>query len=164
MAAAFGHRARRMPARAFNLRYRLRQNPNDSVNPADRACMAMNPKLQLLVVEDSEPDVEVLARYLLKAGLIVDIRRVQTEHDFVSALQDRTPDLILSDFSLPEFGGLRALELAVAHAPEIPFIYVSGTIGEERAIEALRRGATDYVLKTSLARLPTTVDRAWHEA
>ena len=152
-----------MPVRAFNLHCPLRQNPHDSVNPADMG-IAMNPKLQLLVVEDSEPDVEVLARYLLKAGLIVDIRRVQTEHDFVSALQDRTPDLILSDFSLPEFDGLQALELAVAHAPEIPFIYVSGTIGEERAIEALRRGATDYVLKTNLARLPTAIERALREA
>jgi len=138
-----------MPARAFNLHCRLRQNPHDSVNPADMARITMNPKLQLLVVEDSAPDAEVLARYLLKAGLIVDIRRVQTEHDFVSALQERTPDVILSDFSLPQFDGLRALELAVAYDPEIPFIYVSGTIGEERAIEALRRGATDYVLKTN---------------
>jgi diguanylate cyclase (GGDEF)-like protein len=126
--------------------------------------MTMNPKLQLLTVEDSEPDAEVTARALRKAGLIVDIRRVQTEHEFVSALQERTPDLILSDFSLPRFDGLRALELAVAHAPEIPFIYVSGTIGEERAIEALRRGATDYVLKTNLARLPTAIERALREA
>jgi len=124
----------------------------------------MNPKLQLLTVEDSEPDAEVVARSLRKAGLIVDIRRVQTEHDFMSALRERTPDLILSDFSLPQFDGLRALELAVAHAPETPFIYVSGTIGEERAIEALRRGATDYVLKTNLARLPTAIERALREA
>jgi CheY-like chemotaxis protein len=97
-------------------------------------CMTMS-KLQLLSVEDSEPDAEVTARALRKAGLIVDIRRVQTEHDFMSALRESTPDLILSDFSLPQFDGLRALELAAAHAPEIPFIYVSGTIGEERAIE-----------------------------
>jgi diguanylate cyclase (GGDEF)-like protein len=124
----------------------------------------MNMTLQLLVVEDSEADAELVARYLLKAGLIVDIQRVQTEHDFVSALQRKTPDLILSDFSLPQFDGLRALELAVAYAPETPFIYVSGTIGEERAIEALRRGATDYVLKTNMARLPAVVERALREA
>jgi diguanylate cyclase (GGDEF)-like protein len=124
----------------------------------------MNTILQLLVVEDSEADAELVARYLLKAGLIVDIQRVQTEHDFVSALQRKTPDLILSDFSLPQFDGLRALELAVAYAPETPFIYVSGTIGEERAIEALRRGATDYVLKTNMARLPAVVERALREA
>jgi diguanylate cyclase (GGDEF)-like protein len=153
-----------MPARAFNLHCRSRQCPHDPVNPADMACITMNPKLQLLTVEDSEPDAEVVARSLRKAGLIVDIRRVQTEHDFMSALRERTPDLILSDFSLPQFDGLRALELAVAHAPETPFIYVSGTIGEERAIEALRRGATDYVLKTNLARLPTAIERALREA
>jgi len=124
----------------------------------------MTPKLQLLAVEDSETDAELVARSLVKAGLIVDIQRVETESDFVSALQKRTPDLILSDFSLPQFNGLRALDLAIAHAPETPFIYVSGTIGEERAIEALRRGATDYVLKTNLARLPSAVERALREA
>jgi len=124
----------------------------------------MTPKLQLLAVEDSETDAELVARSLLKAGLIVDIQRVETEPGFVSALQRRTPDLILSDFSLPQFNGLRALDLAIAHAPQTPFIYVSGTIGEERAIEALRRGATDYVLKSNLARLPSAVERALREA
>jgi diguanylate cyclase (GGDEF)-like protein len=124
----------------------------------------MIPKLQLLTVEDSKNDAELVERCLLKAGLIVEIERVQTEREFVSALKKRTPDIILSDFSLPQFDGLRALDLAVAHAPETPFIYVSGTIGEERAIEALRRGATDYVLKTNLARLPSAVDRAMREA
>jgi diguanylate cyclase (GGDEF)-like protein len=124
----------------------------------------MTLKLQLLVVEDSETDAELVARSLVKAGLIADIQRVETESDFVSALQKRTPNLILSDFSLPQFNGLRALDLAIAHAPETPFIYVSGTIGEERAIEALRRGATDYVLKTNLARLPSAVERALREA
>ena len=82
----------------------------------------------------------------------------------MSALQKRRPDLILSDFSLPHFDGIRALDLAVTYAPETPFIYVSGTIGEERAIEALRRGATDYVLKTNLARLSPAVERALREA
>ncbi len=124
----------------------------------------MTPKLQLLAVEDSETDAELIARSLGKAGLTFDIQRVETESDFVSALQRRTPALILSDFSLPQFNGLRALDLAIAHAPETPFIYVSGTIGEERAIEALRRGATDYVLKTNLARLPSAVERALREA
>jgi diguanylate cyclase (GGDEF)-like protein len=124
----------------------------------------MIPKLRLLAVEDSRNDAELVERCLLKAGLIVEIQRVQTEHEFVSALEKRTPDVILSDFSLPQFSGLRALDLAVAHAPDTPFIYVSGTIGEERAIEALRRGATDYVLKTNLARLPSAVDRAMREA
>jgi diguanylate cyclase (GGDEF)-like protein len=125
---------------------------------------AMKPTLQLLVVEDSEMDAELIARHLVKGGLIVDIQRVETEPDFVSALQRRKPDLILSDFALPQFDGLRALDIALEHAPETPFIYVSGTIGEERAIDALRRGAIDYVFKSNLARLPSAVERALREA
>ena len=116
--------------------------------------------LQLVIVEDSEADAELVSRHLAKAGVRAEIRRVQTEQDFVTALKTRRPDLIISDFSLPQFDGLRALELAAVHAPEIPFIYVSGTIGEERAIDALRRGATDYVLKTNLSRLSSAVERA----
>jgi len=81
----------------------------------------------------------------------------------VAALRSVQPDLILSDFSLPQFNGLRALAVAVEQAPETPFIFVSGTIGEERAIDALRRGATDYVLKTNLSRLAAAVERALRE-
>jgi diguanylate cyclase (GGDEF)-like protein len=121
------------------------------------------PSLQVLAVEDSETDAELLGRYLAKAGIDCVIRRVDTERDFVRALSDLMPDLILSDFSLPTFDGLRALDLAVIHAPGVPFIYVSGTIGEERAIDALRRGAIDYVLKTNLSRLPSAVERALRE-
>jgi diguanylate cyclase (GGDEF)-like protein len=124
----------------------------------------MSAKLQLVVVEDSVVDAELVARHLAKAGLDVAMHRVQTESDFVSALNEKRPDLILSDFSLPQFSGLRALDVAIAHAPETPFIYVSGTIGEERAIDALRRGATDYVLKTNLSRLSSAVERALREA
>jgi signal transduction histidine kinase/DNA-binding response OmpR family regulator len=124
----------------------------------------MKAKLQLVAVEDSETDAQIAARHLAKAGLDCVIHRVQTEREFASALHEIQPDLILSDFSLPEFDGLRALEIAVARAPETPFIFVSGTIGEERAIDALRRGATDYVLKTNLSRLSTAVERALREA
>jgi len=124
----------------------------------------MSAKLQMVVVEDSVIDAELVARHLAKAGLDVVMHRVQTESEFVSALQESRPDVILSDFSLPQFSGLRALDVAIAHAPETPFIYVSGTIGEERAIDALRRGATDYVLKTNLSRLSSAVERALREA
>jgi len=123
----------------------------------------MKAKLRLLMVEDSDADAELMARNLAKAGLQVDIHRVDTERDFVQALQKIEPDVILSDFSLPQFDGLRALDIAVLHAPETPFIFVSGTIGEERAIDALRRGATDYVLKTNLPRLGAAVERALRE-
>src|SRR6202789_634308 len=124
----------------------------------------MTAKLQLVVVEDSVIDAELVARHLAKAGLDVVMHRVQTESELVSALREKQPDLILSDFSLPQFSGLRALDIALAIAPETPFIYVSGTIGEERAIDALRRGATDYVLKTNLSRLSSAVERALREA
>ena len=124
----------------------------------------MKPKLKLVVVEDSVADAELLARHLAKAGLNCVINRVQTEPEFLAALRGDGPDLILSDFSLPSFSGLRALDLAVIHAPDIPFIYVSGTIGEERAIDALRRGATDYVLKSNLSRLSSAIERALREA
>jgi diguanylate cyclase (GGDEF)-like protein len=123
----------------------------------------MNTKLQVVIVEDSVTDAELVARTFAKAGMDVVLHRVQTESTFVSALLKIRPDLILSDFSLPQFDGLQALDLAVVHAPETPFIYVSGTIGEERAIDALRRGATDYVLKTNLSRLPSAVQRALRE-
>jgi diguanylate cyclase (GGDEF)-like protein len=124
----------------------------------------MRTQLKLVVVEDSVADAELLARHLAKAGLHCAINRVQTEPEFIAALHEDKPDLILSDFSLPNFSGLRALDLAVVHAPDTPFIYVSGTIGEERAIDALRRGATDYVLKSNLSRLSSAIERALREA
>jgi len=137
-----------------------------SIRIADRGGgnpRAMKVKLKLVMVEDSDADAELVARNLAKAGLDVAIHRVETEPDFVHALHTIEPDVILSDFSLPQFDGLRALDMAVAHAPETPFIFVSGTIGEERAIDALRRGATDYVLKTNLSRLPAAVERSLRE-
>jgi diguanylate cyclase (GGDEF)-like protein len=124
----------------------------------------MEPQLQVVMVEDSAPDGEIIARHLAKAGLNCLIHRVQTESEFTQALLNRKPDIILSDFSLPHFDGLRALAIAVASAPQTPFIFVSGTLGEERAIEALRLGATDYVLKTNLSRLSSAVERALREA
>ena len=107
----------------------------------------MTEKLRVVIVEDSEPDAELLVRRLSKAGFVMDVERVETESDFIRALTQKDPHLIFSDFSLPNFSGFRALEVASERAPHTPFIYVSGTIGEERAIEALHRGATDYVLK-----------------
>jgi diguanylate cyclase (GGDEF)-like protein len=124
----------------------------------------MKTQLNLVVVEDSVADAELLARHLAKSGLNCVINRVQTEPEYLEALHRVKPDLILSDFSLPNFSGLRALDLAVIHAPDTPFIYVSGTIGEERAIDALRRGATDYVLKSNLSRLSSAIERALREA
>ncbi|HEX4153495.1 MAG TPA: EAL domain-containing protein [Steroidobacteraceae bacterium] len=124
----------------------------------------MPAKLRLLLVEDNTADAEIIARHLARARIDCAIDRVQTEADLLSALNAQEFDLIISDFSLPQFDGLRALEIAIDRAPDVPFIFVSGTIGEERAIEAVRRGATDYVLKTNLTRLSSAVERALREA
>jgi diguanylate cyclase (GGDEF)-like protein len=120
--------------------------------------------LNFVLVEDSDDDQEIVARQLANAGLNCVIHRVETERDFIDALKGVRPDLIISDFSLPQFDGRRALDIALAEAPSTPFIYVSGTLGEEKAVEALKRGATDYVLKTNLSRLPSSVERALQEA
>lgn len=124
----------------------------------------MTAKLRLVLVEDDPADGELVARHLAKAHFDCLIHRVQTEAGLLSALSAVHPDLIISDFTLPRFNGLRALEIANTHAPETPFIFVSGTIGEERAIAAMREGATDYVLKGNLARLSSSVERALREA
>jgi diguanylate cyclase (GGDEF)-like protein/PAS domain S-box-containing protein len=120
--------------------------------------------VRVLMIEDTETDAELARRSLRVDGIDCFSRRVDTEAAFIAALREDSWDLILSDFSLPQFDGLSALTIAVREAPDIPFIFLSGTIGEERAIEALRRGAIDYVLKTNPKRLAPAVRRALHEA
>ncbi len=121
-------------------------------------------QINVLFVEDSEVDVELELRALQRDGLEVLFQRVDSEVALRQALGTIQPDAILSDFSMPGFDGLRALSLSREIAPRVPFIFVSGTIGEERAIEAIRNGATDYVLKNNLRRLPTSVRRALGES
>src|SRR2546427_2566055 len=122
------------------------------------------PVLRLLLTEDNPADAELELRELKRAGLRIAHRIADTEQGFVSALREFSPDVILSDFSMPGFDGMAALALARDLAPDTPFIFVSGTLGEEYAIRALRNGAADYVLKTNMVRLPPTVDRAVKEA
>jgi signal transduction histidine kinase/DNA-binding response OmpR family regulator len=114
----------------------------------------------ILHLEDSDLDAELVRDRLQKAGLAVAIELVSNRKDFVVKLQERRYDLILSDYQVPTFNGLAALELARAHQPETPFIFVSGAMGEEFAVETLKRGATDYVLKQRLTRLPAAIERA----
>src|SRR6185437_10416932 len=120
--------------------------------------------IRVLLVEDMELEAELTSSHLRRHGIAHTMQRVETDEAMRAALRDFRPTIILSDFSLPQFDGLRALEVARECAPETPFLFVSGTIGEERAIEALRRGAVDYVLKSSLARLGAAVQRALQEA
>ena len=120
--------------------------------------------LRVLLLEDSVADAELTLRALSGAGLPIETLRVDSPADYLHALKTFAPHLILSDFSLPTFDGLSALELTRTTCPDVPFVFVSGTIGEERAVEAMRRGATDYVLKDRLERLIPVVTRAIKEA
>ncbi|MEO6079740.1 MAG: EAL domain-containing protein [Steroidobacteraceae bacterium] len=120
--------------------------------------------IRILFVEDRQADVDLALHQLKRAGMSCISQRVETEAALIGALQKFEPNLILSDFSLPQFDGMSALRIATQQAPHVPFMFLSGTIGEERAIDALRSGAVDYVLKESLARLPPAVRRALREA
>jgi diguanylate cyclase (GGDEF)-like protein len=120
--------------------------------------------VRMLFLEDVETDAELAVRRLRRDGVQCIYTRVETEQAFVEALRERKYDIILSDFSLPQFDGMSALTLASRELPDVPFIFVSGTIGEERAIDALRCGAVDYVLKSNLKRLAPAVTRALREA
>ncbi|MDE2051244.1 MAG: EAL domain-containing protein [Gammaproteobacteria bacterium] len=114
-------------------------------------------------MEDVAAEAELAVRHLSSGGISCVPRTVADERQFRAALTLFRPHVILSDFTLPAFDGLAALDIAREQAPDVPFIFLSGTIGEERAIEALRRGAVDYVLKTNPARLVPAVRRALRE-
>ncbi|HEY8614592.1 response regulator [Phenylobacterium sp.] len=118
----------------------------------------------ILLLEDSEIDAELLAAHLAKAELRFNLRRVVNRREFVSALEEGGCEVILADYSLPDFDGLSALNISRALRPETPFIFVSGVVGEEFATNALKRGATDYVMKRNLTRLATAVERALEQA
>jgi two-component sensor histidine kinase len=120
--------------------------------------------LRILLLEDSALDAELVTEALIEAGLPVSIERVVSADEFTRAVRDESWDLILADYLLPAFNGLNALEIAQEIARATPFVFVSGALGEEVAVEALKRGATDYVLKDKLDRLPATVLRALAEA
>ena len=120
--------------------------------------------VRLLFVEDSPLDAELIVLALRRGGVEVIVDQVSDAAAFEAALMRGGFDLILSDYQLPGFDGLAALALARRHAPETPFIFVSGVLGEERAVETLKEGAVDYVLKQRLTRLPSAVRRALDEA
>jgi PAS domain S-box-containing protein len=119
--------------------------------------------LRILHLEDDRDDAELVGAELAAAGIVCDISRVDNVAAFVQELSAGHVDLVLSDFSMPSFNGLAALTLARERWPDVPFLFISGTIGEERAIEALKLGATDYVLKQNLSRLGPAVQRALEE-
>ena len=119
--------------------------------------------LRILHVEDDDNDALLVSSALESAGVDFHLVRVQEEAGFVDALRENAPDVVISDNSLPRFSGMRALTLARQLAPDVPFIFVTGTMGEDVAIESLTAGARDYVLKDRLARLPPAILRAAEE-
>jgi two-component system, cell cycle sensor histidine kinase and response regulator CckA len=123
----------------------------------------MKKSLDILYLEDNALDAELVRATLAAEDIQTELLRVETQVDFVAALERGGFDLILSDYNLPGFDGISALAIAREKCPQIPFIFVSGSLGEERAIETLKSGATDYVLKHRLSRLVPSVRRALDE-
>ena len=117
------------------------------------------PAIRLLHLEDSEPDHALAMAYLQRSGIAVDARRIESRAEFEAALHEPW-DIVLSDYHLPGFGGLEALQMLRASGRPLPFILVSGQIGEDTAVEAMRNGASDYLLKANLARLAPAVEHA----
>jgi len=115
--------------------------------------------LRALHLEDNPTDSDLIESLLVKEGIPCRIQRVATRLGFVQALEQERVDLILSDVSLPAFNGMEALAIVRDKCPQIPFIFVTGTVGEERAIETLKSGARDYVLKQRISRLAQAI---WH--
>ena len=120
----------------------------------------MDDALKILVLEDVAVDAELILRALQRGGVQCRAKIAASEADFRRGLDEFEPDIILSDFALPGFDGMSALRMARARRPDTPFLFVSGTIGEERAVETLKEGASDYVIKGSLERLPAAVQKA----
>ncbi len=123
----------------------------------------MNKTLHILLLEDIPTDTELIERELEKGGLLFVLKQVKTEKAFRDALKEFKPDIILADYKLPSFDGISALRMAEKECPGIPFIFVSGYRGEELAVETLKSGAKDYVMKDNLSRLVPSIHRALGE-
>ncbi len=139
----------------------MKANPQRTAPPTPAAS---SPGLRILLVEDSRLHAELVEHVLRQGGVDFSIVRVENRERFQEQLAQAPPDLILSDYALPAFDGYEALAIARERAPDVPFIFVTGTMGEEVAIETLKSGATDYVLKTRLTRLVPAVRRALRES
>src|SRR3954447_527530 len=116
--------------------------------------------LRILHLEDNRMDAELVEAALAADGVPCTLVRVGTRGEFLEALERSPFDLVLSDYSIPGFNGVAAYSIVRAKRPDVPFVFVSGTMGEEVAVECLKDGATDYVLKHRLGRLGPAVRRA----
>jgi len=120
----------------------------------------MKQELSLLQIEDNEDDAFLIQRALIKEGYRLVSKRIETKNELSHALDERTWDVVLSDYAMPHFNGLEALKIVLKHASDPPFIIVSGEIGEELAVRLLKTGADDYIRKDNLVRLGQAVKRA----
>jgi two-component sensor histidine kinase/CheY-like chemotaxis protein len=123
----------------------------------------MGGELKVLILEDVQFDAELMEYELRREGVKFSSERVETEEDFINGINNLKPDVILVDHSLPSFDGISALEIAKEHSPDTPFIFVSGKIGDDFAVDVLKKGATDYVFKNNLSKLVPAVERALKE-
>lgn len=124
----------------------------------------MSDKIKILILEDNLNDAELIQRELKKSEFSFSSEIVQTQHEFITALDNFKPDIILSDYSLPSFDGVTAFHIKQKKYPDTPFIIVSGTIGEENAVELIKKGVTDYALKNKLFSLAPKITRALKDA
>jgi len=118
--------------------------------------------LQVLFLEDRPADADLVLYELKRAGYQISHQRVDTRVDYLAAIQE-SPDLILADYNLPQFTALQALRLLQESGLDIPFIVLTGSISEEAAVETMKQGAADYLLKDRLSRLGQAIERALHE-
>ena len=130
----------------------------------DCAVLAPSKEIQILSLEDVPEDVLLIDHELRQAGLTFRTRRVDSRAAFLQELEDCPPDVILADHGIPAFDGFTALATAKEKCPDTPFIFVTGSLGEEKLIEVFENGATDCVLKRRLARLPQVLQRALNDA
>ncbi|MDD3605285.1 MAG: response regulator, partial [Kiritimatiellae bacterium] len=121
--------------------------------------MAAETQYKILILEDRPEDCELVQRVLSQEGIAFVMHRADTEKDMLKELRHFKPDIIISDYVMPGFNALKALDIVLKAAPETPFIVVSGTVGEETAADAIRSGASDYVMKDNLKRLGPAIRR-----
>ena len=126
--------------------------------------MTVNSPVRILLLEDNSADAELIRQFLAADHFVCEIIRVQTPAEFLAALENDAFDLVLGNYQVPSVDGISTLKLALSRRPDVPFIVFSSTLGEELAVEALKTGATDYVLKSRMSRLVPSIRRALREA
>ncbi len=121
-------------------------------------------KVYIICIEDNPNDLGLMIRQINGSGLDFSYKQIQTKEELIQEVQSSEPDLVLSDFSLPSFDGMEALEIVRKFHPHVPFLFVSGWLGEDAAIEALKQGATDYISKNKITKLNYSIERALKES